>query len=79
MRAYSRCMAESSKAIPESLAQRKSNLMGDAGCVSCIPFLMDSCIFGFLEGESSEQVQRLVVVDLPGALPPETLAWSPVE
>ena len=30
-------------------------------------------------GESSEQVQRLVVVDLPGALPLETLAWSPVE
>jgi diketogulonate reductase-like aldo/keto reductase len=67
------------RAIGVSLAQRKSNLMGDAGCVSCIPFLMDSCIFGFLEGESSEQVQRLVVVDLPGALPLETLAWSPVE
>ena len=33
----------------------------------------------FLAGESSEQVQRLVVVDLPGALPLETLAWSPVE
>lgn len=33
----------------------------------------------FLDGESSEQVQRLVVVDLPGALPLETLAWSPVE
>lgn len=49
MRAYSRCMAESSKAIPESLAQRKSNLTGDAGSVSCIPFLMDSCIFGFLK------------------------------
>ena len=32
-----------------------------------------------LNGESSEQVQRLVVVDLPGALPLETLAWSPVE
>lgn len=32
-----------------------------------------------LTGESSEQVQRLVVVDLPGALPLETLAWSPVE
>ena len=32
-----------------------------------------------IEGESSEQVQRLVVVDLPGALPLETLAWSPVE
>ncbi len=31
------------------------------------------------KGESSEQVQRLVVVDLPGALPLETLAWSPVE
>ena len=33
----------------------------------------------FLPGESSEQVQRLVVVDLPGTLPLETLAWSPVE
>lgn len=32
-----------------------------------------------ITGESSEQVQRLVVVDLPGALPLETLAWSPVE
>lgn len=30
-------------------------------------------------GESSEQVQRLAVVGLPGALPPETLAWSPAE
>ena len=34
---------------------------------------------GIDTGESSEQVQRLVVVDLPGALPLETLAWSPVE
>lgn len=33
----------------------------------------------FIVGESSEQVRRLVVVDLPGALPLETLAWSPVE
>ena len=33
----------------------------------------------FMDGESSEQVQRLVVADLPGALPLETLAWSPVE
>ena len=30
-------------------------------------------------GESSEQVQRLVVVDLPGTLPLETPAWSPAE
>lgn len=32
-----------------------------------------------LTGESSEQVQRLAVVDLPGALPLETPAWSPAE
>ena len=32
-----------------------------------------------IAGESSEQVQRLVVVDRPGTLPLETLAWSPVE
>ena len=32
-----------------------------------------------LGGESSEQVQRLAQVDLPGALPLETLAWSPAE
>ena len=34
---------------------------------------------GTLEGESSEQAQRLAVADLPGALPLEMLAWSPVE
>ena len=32
-----------------------------------------------MEGESSEQVQRLAVVGLPGALPLETLAWPPAE
>ena len=34
---------------------------------------------GTLEGESLEQAQRLAQVDLPGALPPETLAWSPAK
>lgn len=32
-----------------------------------------------MHGESSEQVQRLVMVDLPVALPPQALAGPPVE
>ena len=49
-----------------------------------LSIIEDSIVFldegnEFIYGESSEQVQRLVVVDLPGALPLETLAWSPVE
>ena len=44
-----------------------------------LAFILALYLAPFLIGESSEQVQRLVVVDLPGALPLETLAWSPVE
>ena len=51
----------------------------DGGCDSEVSFQMKMHWLSFLELEFSKQVQRLVMVDFPRALPTQTLTWPQIE